>query len=259
MCHDSCPHPIAGGAPLQEEHLTLPLDSGESLPLLLVLPRHTPAPAVLVLHDIHGPNDFYRDIARRLADAGFVAALPDLFFRQGPPADDSRAAVRARAAELSHPKALADIATALYWLRHHGACTGRLGTVGFCLGGTLVMLAASREPVPHASVAFYGFPARQRTPNAPDLPIDEDEASNIASPLLGIWGDRDTAVGMERVAAYDDLLTRYRKPHEFVIYPGLGHGFLTFTPHDTAFAASREAWERALAFLREHLDLRHER
>ena len=253
MCHDHCPQPIAGGAPLQEQDLTLPLGDGESLPLFLVLPEQTPAPAVLVLHDINGANAFYHDITRRLAAAGVIAALPDLFFRQGPPRDDTRVAIRERAAELVQGATLGDVHTALHWLQHHASGTGKIGTIGFCMGGTLVMLAAARDPAPDASVIFYGFPVRQRTPTNPILASDEDEVANVASPLLGFWGDQDKPVGMENVAAYDDKLNRYHKPHEFHIYPGLGHGFLTFAPDSEASAASREAWERTLAFYREHL------
>jgi carboxymethylenebutenolidase len=257
MCHETCPHPVSGGASLQEQDLTLPLDGGESLPLFLVLPEQTPAPAVLILHDIHGANAFYHDLARRLAGAGFVAALPDLFFRQGPPRDDSREAARERGADLVQTKTLDDISTSLYWLRDHGSTTGRVGTIGFCMGGSLVMLAASREPVPAASVAYYGFPVRQRTPNNAILALDEAEVANVASPLLGFWGDQDRAVGMDNVAAYDDKLNQYHKPHEFVIYPGLGHGFLTFDPDAEAFAASRASWDRTLAFFGEHLGAAH--
>jgi carboxymethylenebutenolidase len=253
MCHDTCPHPVSGGASLQEQDLTLPLDGGESLPLFLVLPERTPAPAVLVHHDINGANDFYKDLARRLAAAGYIAALPDLFFRQGPPRDDSREAIRERGAELVQTRTLGDIAASLRWLRGHGGATGKLGTIGFCMGGSLVMLAACREPTPDASVTYYGFPVRQRTPNNAILALDEDEVANVASPLLGFWGDQDRGVGMDNVAAYDDKLTKYHKPHEFVIYPGLGHGFLTFDPNALAFADSQASWERTLGFLGEHL------
>jgi len=254
MCHDTCPHPVSGGAARQEQELALPLSARESLPIFLVLPERTPAPAVLILHDINGPNAFYQDLARRLADAGFVAALPDLFFRLDPPADDSREAIRERSAQLSQAQTLGDIQAALFWLRDHNEhTTGGVGTIGFCMGGSLVMLAASREPVPSASVAYYGFPVRQRTPNNPALAIDEDEVANIASPLLGFWGDQDRPVGMDNVAAYDDKLKTYHKPHEFHVYPGLGHGFLTFDPAATAFEASQRSWERTLAFLDEHL------
>jgi dienelactone hydrolase len=66
MCHHACPHPVSGGDHLQEDRVTLPVADGE-LPVFIVSPEHFPAPAVMIIHDIHGPNAFYQDLARRLA------------------------------------------------------------------------------------------------------------------------------------------------------------------------------------------------
>lgn len=252
MCHETCPHPISGGAHLQEQQHTLPVENG-SLPLFVVIPEHTPAPAVLIVHDIHGPGPFYQDLARRLADAGYIAALPDFYFRQGPVPEGDRDAARERGAQVVLDKTLGDIRASLAWLRDLGASTGKLATIGMCWGGSMVMLAASRTPAPDASIPFYGFPVRDRTPNNPRLALDEDEVTGINSPMLGFWGDQDTAVGMDNVAAYDDKLTKYGKPHEFVIYPGLGHAFLTFDPDSPAYEDSQDAWQRTLIFLNDHL------
>jgi carboxymethylenebutenolidase len=252
MCHDSCPHPISGGEHLHEDHITLPVGD-EQLPVFTVMPERSPAPAVMIIHDIHGPNTFYQDLARRLAAAGFTAALPDFFFRQDPvPAGDSTAA-RERGSKVVQAKTFEDIAAVLTFLTTHPNGTGRIGTIGMCWGGSMVMLAASRQPVPHASVPFYGFPVRQRTENNPVLALDDDQVSSVATPMLAFWGDQDSGVGMDNVAAYDEKLTRHGKPHEFVIYPGIGHGFLTFDPDSPAYEHSREAWTRTLAFLEEHL------
>lgn len=252
MCHENCAHPVSGGSHLQEQDHTLPV-SGGSLPLHLVLPEQTPAPAVLVIHDIYGANAFYKDLTRRLAEAGYIAALPDLYFRQGALENPTREEVRERASLVVQEDALADIRTTLTWLRDLGSSNGRLGTIGMCWGGSMVMLAASREPVPDASVCFYGFPVRERTPNNPVLPIDEEEVVGIASPLIGFWGEEDSAVGMDNVAAYDDKMDQYNKPHEFFRYPDVGHGFLTFDPDSAAYVPSQDAWDRTLAFLAQHL------
>lgn len=258
MCHETCPHPISGGAPIDEQDVTVEHVAGFddrrlSVPAFLVTPERTPAPGVLILHDINGPNDFYRDLARRLAAAGYVALLPDLFHRMEPLAEPTREATRARGAQLDQAQTLGDIHASLIWLGEHEATTGQVGTVGFCMGGTLVMLAAARDPLPAASVAFYGFPVRERTPVATKRPIDDDEVAGVESPLLLLWGDQDSGVGMDNVAAYQEALARYSKTAETVIYPGLGHGFLTFDPNSPAFDGSQDAWERTLAFFRAHL------
>lgn len=252
MCHETCPHPVRGGAAIAEREERIALASG-TIPASIFTPEAGPVPAVLLIHDINGPNAFYQDVARRLASLGYLTALPDFFHRQGPPRDDSREATRARMNEMTQADTLADIQTVLSWLRDHEASTGRVGTIGFCMGGTLVMLTAARSPAPEATVAFYGFPKRDRTPLAPILPSDEDEAATLASPLLAFWGDGDAGVGMDNVRAYDALLDRYDKGHEFVVYPGVGHGFLTFDPASAAFTASEDAWARTARFLGDRL------
>ena len=252
MCHDGCPHPISGGAHLQEEEHTLPVDGG-SLPVFVVVPERTPSPAVLLIHDIHGPNAFYQDLARRLANAGYLVALPNFFFRQGSvPAGDLQAA-RERGSRVSQQQTFGDIATTLRWLKDSGRSTGKIGTIGMCWGGSMVMLQAARAPRPDASIPYYGFPIRPRTENNPILAMDDGEVAKVDSPMLAFWGDEDHGVGMDNVAAYDDKLTEQGKDHEFVIYPGIGHGFLTFDPEADAYTASQDAWRRTLAFLAEHL------
>lgn len=112
MCHDTCLHPVSGGAAIAERHEPIPLDGGE-IPAFVAAPDGWPAPAVLLIHDINGPNAFYQDLARRLAGLGFLTALPDFFHRQGPPRGDTREAKRARMDEMTQSDTLADIRSVL--------------------------------------------------------------------------------------------------------------------------------------------------
>lgn len=238
---------------MREEHLTIPVGD-EQLPLFVVAPDQRPAPSVMIVHDIYGPGEFYQDLARRLALAGYLVALPDFYFRQDPIEGRDMDAARARGAKIVQATTFADMAATLTWLRDHEGSTGKIGTIGMCWGGSMVMLAAARQPRPDASIPFYGFPIRPRTENHPVLAMDDEEVAAVASPMLAFWGDQDHAVGMDTVAAYDDKLTAQSKPHEFVIYPGVGHGFLTFDPDAPAYDASQDAWAQTLAFLAEHLE-----
>lgn len=251
MCHEDCPAPVRGGAGVVEEEPAVP-GEGFALPAFFARPeRSAPVPAVLVIHDINGANDFYRDLARRLAGEGFAALLPDFFAREGPLPEPTREAALARRDKLDQRRTLADIAACLDWLRGHEATTGQVGTIGFCMGGTFVLLAAARHPLPEASVAFYGFPVTRPTRRAPLVPLDE--ATDVRSPLLAFWGDVDAGVGMENVAAYRSAMAAGDARHEFVIYPGYPHGFLTFDPASPHYDGSRDAWTRTLAFLRAEL------
>lgn len=252
MCHDDSVYPIRGGAHLQEQEHNLPVQNG-SLPVSLVTSEKTPAPAVMLIHDIFGPSPFYQDLARRLADAGYIVALPNFFFREGPiPAGDFQAAME-RGSHVNQAKTFGDIEETLLWLRDHTDTTGHLGVIGMCWGGSMTMLAASRTPTLDAAIPFYGFPVRERMANFPILPIDEDEVTGISCPMLGFWGDEDSGVGMDNLQAYGEKLEKYDKSHEFVIYPNIGHAFLTFDPNSDAFQQSQDAWQKTLDFLGVHL------
>jgi carboxymethylenebutenolidase len=233
MCHENPTAPVRGGAGIIEERVEIP-GAGQAIPAFMARPEESAAPAVLVVHDVWGANDFYHDVARRLAGEGFAALLPDFFVREGPLAEQTREAAGARRARLDQQRAVADVAGAIGWLRDHPATTGPVGTVGFCMGGTLVFLAAAREPLP--------------TPLAPLVPLGE--ADRVRSPLLALWGDQDHGVGMENVERYRAALERAETPFEFVVYPGAGHGFLTFDPAAASFVAAQDAWGRTVAFLR---------
>jgi carboxymethylenebutenolidase len=250
MCHEACHSPVRGGAGIVEERVEVP-GSGAAIPAFVARPEGEKAPAVVILHDIHGANAFYHDVARRLAGEGFVAVLPDLFVREGALETPTREAAFARAARHDQVRGVQDIANAITWLRGHEATTGKVGVVGFCMGGTYVMLAAAREPLPEAGVAFYGFPAGSNRPLSPLVPMTE--VAEVRAPLLGLWGDQDVGVGMDNVAAYDEGLTARGAEHEFVIYPGLPHGFLTFDPASPNYDNSQDAWARTLAFFRAKL------
>lgn len=80
------------------------------------------------------------------------------------------------------------------------------------------------------------------------MPLDATAA--VRTPLLAFWGDADAGVGMDNGARYDERLTEAGAAHEFVIYPGLPYGFLTFDPDAAHVAEALDSWERTLAFLR---------
>lgn len=254
MCHKSCPNPVTGGAPVSESMETVSCDDTE-MPVLLARPDNAaePLPAIVLIHDIWGANDFYHDLARRLANERYVVALPNLFHREGPLEEETREAALSRSSRAKQDDHLADLEAVTTWLLSHEGCNGTFGVMGFCLGGTLTFLRAAREPMPAAAVAFYGFPAKDTTDNAPLRPIDESEVAAINAPLLGLWGDQDAGVGMDNVDAYAASLSRHGKPHDFIIYPDAGHAFLTFDEDATHYATSIHAWNRATVFLDQHL------
>lgn len=249
MCHPEVPE---GTTPpdVRADELTISVGEGV-MPTFIAFPERTPAPAVLVINDVFGRSPFYEHTARRLAQAGFVAATPEFFFREGPLPEPTRDAAMARAKRLDFSRTVDDLAAAVDWLRARPETNGAVGTIGFCMGGTIVLLLAARHPEIAASVCYYGFPADTRTPARPI-----DLASKMKGPILGLWGDEDVGVGMDNVKQLDAALTTANVEHEFHIYPGLGHGFLKASLDEASTPGHRqacEAWTRTLAFYDSHL------
>jgi carboxymethylenebutenolidase len=247
MCHPEVP-PGTTPPDVPAEEAEIPV-SGGAMPTLVALPERTPAPAVLVINDVFGRGSFYEHLTRRLAQAGFVAACPEFFFREGPLAEQTREAAMARSKRLDFARTVDDMSAAADWLKGRPNTTGAVGTIGFCMGGTIALLLAARRRDVAASVCYYGFPADARTPARP-----LDLAPRMKGPILGLWGDQDTGVGMDNVAALDAALSAARVEHEFHVYPGLGHGFLKASLEDESTPGYRQAcdsWTRTIAHFRE--------
>jgi carboxymethylenebutenolidase len=259
MCHPEVPE----GQPTPQvtaREVGVPVRGGETMPALLALPGPDPAPvapAVLIACDVYGRSPFYESLAARAAAAGFEALVTEVFFRQGPLPERTREAAFARRARLDEGGALDDLRAALGWLRERPgyALARRIGTVGFCMGGTFVLdLAAMEDDL--VTVCYYGFPAgsRQPLPTSPPRPLDL--ADRMRGPILGFWGDQDAGVGMDNVADLARRLAEYGVDFDHRVYPGLGHGFLAatqFDPANDAYQAACESWTMALDLWRQHL------
>jgi carboxymethylenebutenolidase len=226
------------------------------MPAMLSWPDRGEGPGVLIVHDIFGRSPFYESLAARLTTAGFVVLLPDFFFKQGPLAERLLELAFARRAQLDETAALEDLSAAVDLLKQQsGARGGRVGTVGFCMGGTLALnLAARRDDL--ATVCYYGFLVKEAHASAKSAPAPLDEVDCMTGPILGFWGDQDRGVNAADIATFATELDRRSVAFEHTIYPGLGHGFMAqsgLDPNHPAYQMACESWTRAVAFLRQHL------
>jgi carboxymethylenebutenolidase len=127
----------------------------------IALPEKTPAPGIVVAQEIFGVNQVMRDICDWLAGEGFVAGCPDLFWRIEPEIQltDKTEAEWARAFELFNifdvDKGIEDMKLTLAHMRKHEACNGKAGTIGYCLGGKIAYLMATRSDA-DCNVGYYG-------------------------------------------------------------------------------------------------------
>jgi dienelactone hydrolase len=260
MCHAEAPS-IPSSAAATEE-VAIPLPGGEELPALYAHPEQAPgatgaarAPGVLIATDVYGRTPFYEDLAARLAGAGFHALLPEPFFRQGPLANRGREAAFARRGKLDDLLAIDGYLSAADWLHARPEiASGRVGTIGFCMGGTFVLdLAAERGGL--ATVCYYGFP-RSRPMGLRPGPSPLDRVASMRGPIIGFWGDQDEGVGMDNVAAFADAARRRGVDLDHTVYPGLGHGFLAQAltdPDHSGHEQACDSWDRTIAFYHRHL------
>jgi carboxymethylenebutenolidase len=250
MCH---PEVLPGTRTpeVTREEILIPVGPGESMPAMLATPDGGPAPSVMVIADVFGRSPFYEDLAARIATAGFEALLPDFFHRVGPLPERTREAAFARRRLLDENGALEDLRAGLRWLRERPGSSGRVGTVGFCMGGSYVLhLAASERDL--VSVCYYGFPTHGLPSGSTPLEL----ADRMTGPILGLWGDQDEGVGMDNVAELARRLAEAGVDFRHKVYPGLGHGFLARTEFDVAneaYEPACESWTLSLDLWRQHL------
>jgi carboxymethylenebutenolidase len=196
--------------------------------------------AVLVVHENRGLNPYIEDVARRLAIADFMAFAPDgLTSVGGYPGDDEKGAQLFT--QVDRARILEDFFAAATWLKLRPDCTGKIGAVGFCFGGTVVnQLAVRMGADVAAAVAFYGG-----QPSAAD-------AAKIRAPLLAHYGELDTRITSGR-QAFDAALAAAGVPHESYVYMGANHGFHNDTAPRYDEAAAKLAWQRTLDWFNKYL------
>jgi carboxymethylenebutenolidase len=218
-----------------------------------VAPDGKPSGAVIVIQEAFGVNEHIRDVTRRFAAAGFRAVAPTMFHRAGggtAPYDDFSKVIPLFAG-MSDDGIVADVDATLGYLRHAGFDDQRIGIVGFCFGGRVTFLVATRRKL-GAAVGFYGGGiVTKRMPLFQPL---IGGAAKLATPWLGLFGDEDASIPIADVEQLRATLDRETKvAHEIVRYPGAEHGFHCDVRPSYHEAAARDAWNRTLEWLRRHL------
>ena len=214
--------------------------SGEMRGYLVQPTTDGPFSAVLVVHENRGLNPYIEDVARRAAVAGFLALAPDgLAPIGGYPGNDDDGRTMQRS--LDQEKLRQDMINSAHFLKNHELCTGKLGATGFCWGGGMVNLLAVRLGAAlDAGVPFYG-------PAPPTA-----EVAAIQAQLLLHFAEDDNFVNRSR-ADYEAALKEHGTSYEMFSYPGTRHGFHNNSTPRYDEAAANVAWERSVAFFKQHL------
>ena len=217
-------------------HVSVPAGSG-------------PLPGLVVIQHQGGVDEFVQNMTQRLAEAGYVAAAPDLYHRDGPDCKDDIVTRRSR---LGDRRIVNDVNAVVTFLQRYPAVGGsRLGVIGFCMGGRVAYLMAAAVPAFKAAVAYYAgntFRAWGR-----DIPSPFERTAEIHCPILGHFGAEDKNPSPEDMQKLAAELSRFHKAHEFYSYPNAGHAFMDSTKESYRRHADEASWPRTLNFLNRYL------
>ncbi|MBJ2160401.1 dienelactone hydrolase family protein [Variovorax sp. IB41] len=220
---------------------------GGNIPAYIARPQRLPAPAIVVVHEVFGVNADMRQSCEELAAQGYLAVCPDLFWRIAPAVEltDQTEAERAQALALYNAfdidAGVNDIAAVVKATRGMPGATGRVGVVGYCLGGLLAFLTAARAGA-DAVAAYY--------PGNADKYIDE--ASCIASPLIVHLAEKDEYIPIDAQRKISSALANHPQVQAYD-YPACGHAFARHRGINYDAEAAALANGRTAAFLALHL------
>lgn len=214
--------------------------SGSDLSGALAEPSGTgKAPSLVLMQEWWGINDHIRSIADRLAAEGFLVVAPDLF--HGKTAKDATEAGALMGA-LDTLQAVKEIGLASSFLKQHPRGNGKVGVIGFCMGGALSFAAACHVEGLSAAVPFYGVP-----------PAEKVDYAKVTAPILAHFARNDDWATVAKAEAIKAQLDALGKPMRLEIYDA-GHAFMNDTRPEAYDAPSAElAWQRSVDFLKKHL------
>ncbi len=220
----------------------------------LALPDAGAAPGVVMVPDVWGLSDHYRDLAGRLAGEGFAVLAVDPYRKTGRPDISSPAEALAWIRELSDPAVLETLQEAHDLLAGHPEVGGRkIGITGFCMGGQYAILGACGCRGFAACVPFYGMLRYAEGLDPVRKPRSPLEAlAELPCPLLGLYGEDDHLIPVSDVRELERGVAK--RAGEVRLYPGSGHAFMNETrPEMYRADAARDAWPRMVEFFRRHL------
>jgi carboxymethylenebutenolidase len=237
---------LGAGATEVNGYLARPADASAALP------------AMIVIHEAHGLNEHIRDVTNRIANLGYVALAVDLYTREGgpPPMDDMQAVLK-RLFSISDATVLGDLEGAAEHLRAREDVTGKVGCIGFCMGGRYTLLFAVASDRLDAAVDCWGgfidkaAPEAQSTPERPTPPLEL--AGKLSCALLAAIGAEDQNPSPELGAELRERAGASGHEVKVDVYEDAGHAFFADYRPNYRPAAAAKLWGEIVPFLQRHL------
>jgi carboxymethylenebutenolidase len=232
----------AAAAPAGEQAISFKSGDEQASGFLVTPEGKGPFPAVVVIQEWWGLDDWIKDQARALAKEGYLALAVDLY----------RGKVTAKQEEahqlmmgMPPDRALRDLRGAYAWLQARpDVRKDRIGSIGWCMGGRYSLEFATREPGLAAAVAYYGAP-----------PTDAAAIAAIRAPILGNFGAEDKGPTPDQARAFEAALKKAGRTVDVKVYDGAGHAFANPSNPWGGYRkeAAADAWARTTAFLAKYL------
>lgn len=228
---------------------------GDNMPAWHARPKEVsgPLPVVIVIQEIFGVHEHIRDICCRLAQEGYLAIAPELYFRQGDASEytDIQTLLSELVSKVPDAQVLADLDHVANWAGRNGGDAHRLMVTGFCWGGRIAWLYAAHNPQLKAAVAWYGKLVGDKTLNSPMHPVDV--ATELTAPVLGLYGAQDTGIPLESVETMRQALRAANADKtEMIVYPDAGHAFNADYRPSYHEASAKDGWQRMLAWFAQY-------
>jgi carboxymethylenebutenolidase len=197
------------------------------------------APAVVLVQEYWGVNAHVKSLAERLANEGFVVVAPDLY--HGKIAKDAGEAAKLMT-ELDTLEAMKEIGATVAFLKEHPRSNGKVGIIGFCMGGALSFAAACHVEGLSAVVPFYGVP-----------PAEKVDYAKVTAPILAHFAKHDEWATVAKAEAIKKECDANGTPMQLEVYDA-GHAFMNDTrPEAYDEKSAKLAWQRSVDFLKKHL------
>ena len=211
-------------------------------------------PVVLIIPEVFGMHEHIKDVTRRFAREGFMGITFEPYAREGgvlhlPDIESVRKVVDS----VPDGRVMGDLdALVVYAKQHPAVRADRIGVTGFCRGGMYTLLFAAHSREVKAAVAWYGQLRPAKTPGIRTVgPLDV--ATQINSPVLGLYGEADLGIPVADVKEMEAALKAAGKTAEFVIYPGAPHAFFADYRPSYRDEAAKDAWGRCTAWFNKYL------
>jgi carboxymethylenebutenolidase len=219
-------------------------------------------PTLVLIEEIWGVDAHIKSVAERLAREGFIVLAPELLpegvldimtpqvkvdLFDPEKREKVQPILREAMAPISQPDfaegAIAKLRACVDYLVAHAQSNGKVGSIGFCFGGTYSLHLAINDPRLDACIVFYGMP-----------PEPLDQVASIACPVLMLNGEKDERI-VAKLPEFEAAMKEHDQVYQSIVYPGVGHAFFNDTNSRTYDeATARDAWEKSLAFLHKHLE-----